>query len=124
MDIERVWFGAGVVLLSASALVGFVQYREREHPESFARWRVVHTGGTSGAVQLIGLGVALAHFGVHGAFASAVAAGIAVATYAFFLGPLARALGLLRTASLFNAIGAAVALPAYGTLPFLLVSSG
>jgi hypothetical protein len=42
---------------------------------------------------------------------------------ALVLGPLARALGLLRIASLFNAIGAAVALPTYVTLPFLLLSA-
>lgn len=121
MDIERVLFVTGSVLLSAAALVGFVQYRERQRPERFARWRVVHTGGTSGAVQLVALGVGFARFGVHGALAASVGAGIAVATCAFFLGPLALALELRRVGVVLNAIGAAVAAPAYVALPLLVL---
>src|SRR5688500_10354423 len=55
MDSSRLLLLSGVTLLSISALLGFVQERHRESPETFARWRVVHAGGAAGAVQLIAL---------------------------------------------------------------------
>jgi hypothetical protein len=44
-----------------------------------------------------------------------------VATYAFFLGPLARALNRPRIAGAIVAVGAVVALPAYVGLPIALL---
>jgi hypothetical protein len=119
MSNERILFTAGVTLLSAAALVGFKQYHERERPESFARWRVVHAGGTSGAVQLLALAAAFGHFRVHGALASSVGAGVLVATVLFFFGPLAQALRFSRTGSWLNVVGALFAVPAYLGLPFV-----
>jgi hypothetical protein len=112
----------GTVLLTASALLGFVQHRHRERPETFARWRVVHAGGTAGAVQLLALSAIWERFGIKGAWSVFLASGLIFATWAFFLGPLARALGRTRTADLINRVGAVVAVPAYLALPILLVS--
>jgi hypothetical protein len=110
-----------MTLLTAAALVGFKQHRERGWPERFARWRVVHAGGTSGAVQLVALGAAFGHFGVHGTLASCAGAGVATATLAFFLGPLAQALQWTRMGARINAVGAVFAVPAYLALPFVAV---
>lgn len=119
MNIGRVLFIVGLTLLAVAALVGFEQHRQRKRPERFAQWRVVHVGGTGGAVQLIALGAAFGHFGVHGAFAASVGAGVSLATWAFFVGPLAQALQFARTGRLVNTVGAVFALPAYVALPFV-----
>ena len=111
---------AGIALLAASALLGFVQHRHRERPEVFAQWRVVHAGGTAGAVQLLALSAVWGHFGRGPGF-TLLAAGLVMATIALFLGPLARALNLRRTAAVLLAAGAAVALPSYLALPLVLV---
>ena len=110
----------GVVLLSISALCGFVQYRYRERPEAFAHWRVVHAGGTAGAVQLIALYAIWGHLGINGTWATCLSNGLIIATWAFFLGPLARAVGQPRTARIVNSVGAVVAVPAYLLLPVSL----
>jgi len=47
--------------------------------------------------------------------------GLAIATVAFFLGPLAQALKLHRTASGILAAGAIVAVPSYLALPIVLL---
>src|SRR4051794_37117281 len=91
MDAEKGLLGAGISLLALSALCGFLQHRAREHAEAFARWRVVHAGGTAGAVQLLALSAVWKHFG-QGPTVSLLAAGLIAATLAFFFGPLARAL--------------------------------
>jgi len=62
MDSSRVLLLSGVMLLSISALLGFVQERHRDSPEAFARWRVVHAGGAAGAVQLIALAAVWGQF--------------------------------------------------------------
>lgn len=120
MDPERLLLGWGIALLAVSALLGFVQNRHRTHPEVFARWRVVHNGGTAGAVQLLGLAAVWGHFGRGPGF-TLLAGGLIIATVAFFLGPLARALKLPRTATAILAAGAVVALPSYVALPMVLV---
>jgi hypothetical protein len=121
MEPERALLIFGTVLLTASALLGFVQYRHRERPDSFVLWRVVHAGGTAGAVQLLALSAIWQRFGTKGTWATFLVGGLIFATWAFFLGPLARALGRPRTASAINRIGAVVALPAYLSLPLILV---
>ena len=55
MDATQVLVIAGAILLSIAALLGFVQERHRDRPKLFAAWRVVHSGGTAGAVQLLAL---------------------------------------------------------------------
>src|SRR2546430_967583 len=55
MESGRALFVFGTWLLAIAALPGFVQERHRDVPEEFARWRVVHAGGTAGAVQLLAL---------------------------------------------------------------------
>ena len=117
---ERLLLVAGIALLAVSALLGFVQERHRARPEAFARWRVVHTGGTAGAVQLLGLAAVWGHFG-RGPGLTLLAAGLVTATVAFFLGPLAQALNLRRTATAILGAGAVIALPSYVALPVVLV---
>jgi hypothetical protein len=112
----------GTVLLSTSALLGFVQHRHRELPDTLPRWRVVHVGGTAGAVQLLALSAIWERFGSKGAWATVLVAGLIFVTWAFFLGPLARALGWPRMAKVINGMGAVVALPSYLALPIILVA--
>ena len=111
---------SGVGLLATAALLGFVQHAYRDDAKRFAEWRVVHNGGTAGAVQLIALSAVWGR-GSGGAWAAVVALGIVVATYAFFAGPLASALGFRRTARAVLATGGLVALPAYAALPLVFV---
>jgi len=120
MDAEKGLLGAGIVLLALAALSGFVQHRAREHAEAFARWRVVHAGGTAGAVQLLALSAVWKHFG-QGPAVSLLAAGLIAATLAFFFGPLARALDWPRTAAVFFTVGGLLALPTYLALPLLVL---
>jgi hypothetical protein len=120
MEAARSLLVCGTSLLSVSALLGFVQYRYRDRPEAFARWRVVHAGGTAGAVQLIVLYAIWGHLGAKGIWATCLSTGLIISTWAFFLGPLALALGQRRTARIINSVGAVVALPAYLALPVAL----
>ena len=91
MSSERLLFVSGVTLLAVSALLGFVQHAQRRRPDSFARWRVVHAGGTAGALQLLVLAAVWQRF-TQGPPLNVLATGLVVATLAFFLGPLAPAL--------------------------------
>jgi hypothetical protein len=109
-------------LLSASALCGFVQHRHRERPESFSRWRVAHAGGTAGGVQLLALAYVFERLAMAGTSIQLLATGLIAATWAFFLGPLAGALGRSRLAALINHVGGAIALPSYLGLPLLLLA--
>lgn len=117
MVLNRLLVTTGVTLLGVSALTGFVQHRYRADAERFALWRVTHSGGTAGAVQLIALGAIWNH--ADDGLASSVGIGVTFATLAFFFGPLARALGYRRVADTILATGGVVALPAYATLPFV-----
>lgn len=110
---------SGVVLLSISALLGFVQERHRHSPEAFARWRVVHAGGAAGAVQLIALAAVWSQFAPTG-WKAVLPIGLVLTAWAFFLGPLARAMEWPRVARWINTAGAIVALPTYILLPVLL----
>jgi hypothetical protein len=121
MDTGRALLICGTVLLAISALLGFVQYRYRDRPELFAHWRVVHAGGTAGAVQLLALSAVWERFAGSVSWARFLAAGVMLATWAFFLGPLARALGRPRLARVINSAGGLVALPAYLMLPLVLL---
>lgn len=120
MPIEKLMLGSGVALLAAAALLGYVQHRYRTQPERFARWRVVHAGGTAGAVQLIVLSAVWSHFG-HGLAAAALALGLIAATWTFFLGPLAQALEQHRTGKALIGLGAVIAFPTYLALPLVLL---
>jgi hypothetical protein len=121
MEPARALLIFGTLLLSISALLGFVQHRYRERPEAFAHWRAVHAGGTAGAVQLLALSAIWERFGMKGPWATSLVAGLIFATWAFFVGPLARALGRIRIANMINNLGAVVAVPAYLALPIALV---
>ena len=109
----------GVLLLSVSALLGFVQERHRHSPERFAQWRVVHAGGAAGAVQLIALAAVWHQFNATG-WKELLAVGLVVTSWAFFLGPLARALDRPHVSRWINIVGAIVALPTYIILPALV----
>jgi hypothetical protein len=121
MDPGRWLLVGGTVLLSISALLGFVQHRYRARPDAFARWRIVHAGGTAGAVQLIAVHALWRHLGIVTWQTTCLSLGLIVATWAFFLGPLAGALGRDRTARIINGIGAVVAVPSYLCLPVALL---
>ena len=116
MGSERLLAVCGTLLLAVTSLLGFVQHRYRAQAEAFARWRVVHAGGTAGAVQLLALAGVWKYFPV-GEFGAGLALALVVATCAFVVGPLARALDWPRTARVVLALGAAIALPAYLALP-------
>jgi hypothetical protein len=121
MDSSRVLLLSGVTLLSISALLGFVQERHRESPDIFARWRVVHAGGAAGAVQLIALAAVWHQFDAAG-WKALLPMGLVITSWAFFLGPLARAMNLPRVSRWVNLAGALVALPTYVALPALLAA--
>src|SRR5687768_12432567 len=118
MDSSRMLLFSGVVLLSISALLGFIQERHRDSPEVFARWRIVHAGGAAGAVQLIALAAVWHRFNAMG-WMEFIAVGLVLTSWAFFLGPLARAMDLPRVARWINMAGAVIALPTYVLLPAL-----
>jgi peptidoglycan/LPS O-acetylase OafA/YrhL len=120
MEPGRSLLVSGVVLLSISALLGFVQERHRDSPEAFAQWRVVHAGGAAGAVQLIALAAVWNQFAAAD-WKAFVAWGLILASWAFFLGPLARAMRFQSASRWINAAGAIVALPTYILLPAVLV---
>ena len=120
MEIERALLASGTILLTASALLGLVQYKHRGR-ESFVRWRVVHVGGTAGAVQLLTLSALWTRFHTSGNWGALLAAGLILSTWAFFLGPLAAALDRTRAARAVNITGAALAVPSYLALPLVLL---
>jgi hypothetical protein len=107
----------GVLVLSGS-LLGFVQERYRDRPQSFAAWRVVHAGGTAGAVQLLALAAVWHRLAGSGPVSLTLACTLVAVAWAFFLGPLARALGQPRIARVLHLVGAALAVPGYLALPF------
>ena len=112
---------SGVLLLAVSALLGFVQKRHRQSPEAFAAWRVVHAGGTAGAVQLLALAAIWEPMTAGHHWTAALAWALIAVTWAFFIGPLARALGHRQIGAWINRAGAVVAVPAYIALPAILL---
>ena len=120
MDAIAVLLAAGTMLLASAALLGFVQERYRDRPQRFAEWRVVHAGGTAGAVQLLALAAIWERLAGPGAASIALACTLATVAWAFFRGPLARALGRPRLARGLNVAGAVLAVPGYLALPFAL----
>ena len=118
---DRALLVFGTLLLAIAALLGFVQERHRGSPGSFARWRVVHVGGTAGGVQLIAFAAVWQRLATPNAWTVALASGLIVAAWAFFVGPLARATGWPRLAVAANTVGAFVALPTYLALPAILL---
>jgi len=120
--MDHVLLQFGIVLLAIAALLGFVQHRYKNEPHTFALWRVVHNGGTAGAVQLIALSAVWPHIAPEGLMRSLLSWGLVFATWAFLLGPLANAAGRPRAASAINNVGALVALPSYVLLLYLGIS--
>lgn len=126
MDIlpaERALIVTGVLLLAISALTGFVQARQKPGSDAHSLWRVAHAGGTAGAVQLIALSAVVEHLksALSDGFVFAIVLGVAGGTWAFFVGPLLRALGADRVARRVNLFGACLAGPAYLALPLVLL---
>jgi hypothetical protein len=120
MDPTRALIVSGILLLTLAALLGFVQERHRASPEKFAAWRVVHAGGVAGAVQLLALAAVWNAITSGHDWTAVLAWALITVAWAFFIGPLARALGRPRLASRVNSAGAVVALPAYVALPVIL----
>ena len=110
-------------MLGLAALTGFAQARHARNSARHVRWRVVHAGGTAGAVQLIALGAALRVLDAPLTrwYELPTLVGVALATWAFFLGPLLHALGKDRTARWVTLCGAVFAAPAYAALPLLVL---
>jgi hypothetical protein len=79
-------------------------------------------GGTAGGVQLLALAYVFERITIAGTLIQVLATGLIAATWAFFLGPLAGALGRSRTAAFINHVGGAIALPSYVGLPLLLLA--
>lgn len=121
MESDRALLVFGTVLLAIAALLGFVQERHRASPEAFARWRVVHAGGTAGGVQLIALSAVWQRLTAAETWAAVLAWSLIFTAWAFFVGPLAHAMGRDRVARILNRVGAVVALPAYLALPAILL---
>lgn len=118
-DVSSFLLKAGVLLLSVAALIGFMQARTTPSSEAYHHWRVVHNGGTAGAVQLIALAAVWDFTGRGGQL---IALGVCVATWAFFVGPLLRALGREPWGRKVNLFGALIATPSYLALPWLVIS--
>lgn len=123
LSTERVLVVAGVLLLAIAALTGFMQAREESGSPGHTLWRVAHAGGTAGGVQLIALSAIVQHLSssVSDRLVALILLGIAAGTWAFFVGPLLRALGAERVARRVNLLGACVAAPAYLALPVVLL---
>jgi hypothetical protein len=111
----------GTFLLAIAALLGFVQERHRDSPDAFARWRVVHAGGTAGGVQLVALSAMWPRLSGSETWTAVLAWALIFTAWAFFIGPIARAMGQHRLASVVNRAGAVVAVPAYLALPAILL---
>lgn len=122
-SLESVLLSLGVVLLSIAALLGFAQARAHPGSVSEARWRVVHAGGATGAVQLIALAAVWKQLSASSPalLAAACAVGIALSSWAFFIGPLLHALGDETWYRRVNIVGAVFAVPGYVMLPLLLL---
>lgn len=120
---ERLTLVAGILLLAIAALTGFMQAREEPGSHGHALWRVAHAGGTAGGVQLIAFAAVVQRLGssVPDHAVSLIIFGIAAGTWAFFIGPLLRALGMARAARRVNLVGACLAGPAYLALPLVLL---
>ncbi len=113
MDEIRLLLISGTVLLAVAALLGFAQERYREDPVLFAGWRVVHAGGTAGAVQLLALAAVWQRLIGAGTLSLLLASTLIAVSWAFFLGPLARVLGWPRLSRAMNLAGAVLAVPGY-----------
>ena len=81
----------------------------------------MHAGGTAGAVQLLALGAVWERLTGSSRVADVLAWTLVLVTWAFFLGPLARALGRPRLARGFNTVGGTLAVPGYLALPLVLL---
>jgi hypothetical protein len=121
MESARALLVFGTFLLAIAALLGFVQERHRDSPDAFARWRVVHAGGTAGGVQLVALSAMWPRLPGTETWTPVLAWGLIFTAWAFFIGPIARAMGRHRLASVVNRAGAVVAVPSYLALPAILL---
>jgi hypothetical protein len=123
MTPSQLFITAGLLLLAPAALTGFMQARQTAGSTEHTLWRVAHSGGTAGAVQLLALGAVLDRLrpalGEH--WLLLIAVGVSAATWTFFIGPLLRATGRLKPSRIVNGCGAIVAAPAYCALPLLLL---
>jgi hypothetical protein len=73
-------------------------------------------------VQLLALATMWEHLAGTGAWTTLLAWSLIFATWTFFIGPLARAVGHPRVALIVERAGAVIALPAYLALPAILLA--
>jgi hypothetical protein len=103
----------GAVLLGVAAFLGFAQARAERGSAAESKWRVVHSGGTAGGVQLLALGAVWGHLAAHSSWASVVAGCIVLSTWLFFVGPLLKALERARSGNVLLWAGAVASVPGY-----------
>lgn len=121
IDSESLLLVSGAILLGVAAFMGFAQAKARgSHTESM--WRVVHSGGTAGGVQLIALAAVWTLLGGQSPGGAVVAVCLCVSTWLFFIGPLLRVLERDKAGNLVLWIGATAAIPAYAGLIVLAVA--
>lgn len=122
IDSAQLLLTTGALLLGLAALTGFVQARTERGSEAESRWRVVHSGGTAGGVQLIALAAVWQDLSGTSPVIGWVGACLVLSTWLFFVGPLLKALQRIRSARLIVGLGGLVAIPAYLGLIVLSVS--
>lgn len=116
------FISSGALLLAVAALLGFQLHRSSHVPAATARWRVVHSGGTAGGVQLIALGAVWSKLALASA-TSVLATGTLVAgTWLMFVGPLMTALARPRLGMWVGYCGAFISVPGYLLLIWFALS--
>jgi|GEM_PF-1041564 len=115
MDVDGVTLllSSGAVLLGVAAFLGFAQARTERGSAAESKWRVVHSGGTAGGVQLLALAAVWGRLAGHSSWASVVAGCIVLSTWLFFIGPLLKALERARGGNFLLWAGAAFSVPGY-----------
>ena len=92
MEDGALLLATGAVLLGIAAFMGFAQARTTRGSASEGKWRLVHSGGTAGGVQLLALSAVWPRLAGQSPIASVTAVAIALSTWLFFIGPLLKAL--------------------------------
>lgn len=113
----------GAVLLGIAAFMGFAQAGTQRGSTAESKWRVVHSGGTAGGVQLLALSAVWSRLAGPSPLAGVIAGCLALSTWLFFVGPLLKALSRSRSGNVVLWAGATASLPAYFGLLVLAVTN-
>lgn len=107
------FISSGALLLAVAALLGFQLHRSSSMPAATARWRVVHSGGTAGGVQLIALGAVWSKLALASATSVLATGALVAGTWLMFVGPLMTALARPRLGKWIAYCGAFISVPGY-----------